>query len=102
MGDFRGVLFLIRKPGVGDPVCSVDVATSPISGGPRCSYSDSLGVMSRVAGLVLLMAAVGGFFWAFKLLVDRPGSLVGILFFVPVWFAAVAGVKLVSGQTEDD
>ena len=40
MGGFRGVLFLIRRPGVG-PACSVDVATLPISGGPRCSYSDS-------------------------------------------------------------
>ena len=58
--------------------------------------------MNRVAGWVLLVAAVGGFFWAFKLLVDRPGSLVGVLFFVPVWFAAVAGVELGSGQTEDD
>ena len=48
------------------------------------------------------MAAIGGFLWAFKLFVDRPGSLVGILLFVPVWFAAVAGVKLVAGQTEDD
>jgi len=58
--------------------------------------------MRRIVGRVLLVAAVGGFFWAFKLLVDRPGSLVGILLFVPVWFAAVVGVKLVSGQTEDD
>jgi len=58
--------------------------------------------MNRVAGLVLLVAAVGGFFWAFKLLVDRPGSLVGILLFVPIWFAAITGVKLVAGQTEDD
>ena len=58
--------------------------------------------MSRAAGWVLLVAAVGGFVWAFKLLVDRPGSLVGVLLFVPVWFAAVSGVELVSGQTEDD
>ena len=64
--------------------------------------SDSLGVMNRAAGWVLLVAAIGAFFWAFKLLVDRPGSLVGILLFVPVWFAAIAGVKLVAGQTEDD
>ena len=58
--------------------------------------------MNRVAGLVLLVAAIGGFLWAFKLLVDRPGSLVGILLCVPIWFVAIAGVKLVAGQTEDD
>ena len=66
------------------------------------AYSDSLSVMNRFAGLVLLVAAVGGFAWAFKLLVDRPGSLVGILLFVPIWFAAIAGVKLVAGQTENN
>ncbi len=58
--------------------------------------------MNRVAGWVVLLAAVGGFAWAFKLLVERPGSLVGILLFVPVWFAAIAGVNLVAGQTKAD
>ena len=58
--------------------------------------------MRRVAGWVLLGVAAGGFYWAFKLLVDTPGSLVGILLFVPVGFAAIAGVHLAGSQTEDD
>ncbi len=66
------------------------------------SCADSLSVMNRVAGWVLLVAAAGGFFWAFKLLADTPGSLVGILLLVPVVFAAFAGVNLAGGQKEDD
>jgi drug/metabolite transporter (DMT)-like permease len=57
--------------------------------------------MRRKVGWVLLVAAVGGFFWAFKLLADTPGSLVGILLLVPVAFAAVGGVHLVGGEKED-
>jgi hypothetical protein len=56
----------------------------------------------RVVGWVLLLAAVGGFFWAFKLLVDTPGSLVGILLLVPVMFAALGGVRLAGGEKRDD
>ncbi len=58
--------------------------------------------MRRNVGRVLLVAASGGYFWAFKLLADTPGSLVGILLLVPVAFAAVGGVNLVGGKTEDD
>jgi hypothetical protein len=54
-----------------------------------------------MVGWVLLVAAVGGFFWAFKLLADTPGSLVGILLLVPVMFAALGGVNLVGGEKED-
>ncbi len=64
--------------------------------------ADSLSVMKRVVGWMLLLAAVGGFFWAFKLLADTPGSLVGILLLVPVMFAAVGGVNLVGGEREDE
>ncbi len=63
---------------------------------------DSLCEMSRVVGWVLLVAAVGGFIWAFMLLADTPGSLVGILLLVPVMFAAVGGVNLVGGKKEGD
>ena len=63
---------------------------------------DSLSEMKRVVGWVLLVAAVGGFFWAFKLLADTPGSMVGILLLVPVMFAAVGGVNLVGGKKEGD
>jgi drug/metabolite transporter (DMT)-like permease len=66
------------------------------------AYADSLNVMKRVVGWVLLVATVGGFFWAFKLLADTPGSLVGILLLVPVAFAAVGGVNLVGGEKEGD
>ncbi len=65
------------------------------------AYADSVCEMRRVVGWVLLMAAAGGFFWAFKLLADTPGSLVGILLLVPVGFAAVGGVNLVGGERED-
>jgi hypothetical protein len=58
--------------------------------------------MKRVVGWVLLMAALGGFIWAFKLLADTPGSLVGILILVPVMFAAVGGVNLVGGEKEGE
>jgi drug/metabolite transporter (DMT)-like permease len=65
------------------------------------AYADRLCEMSRVVGWVLLVASVGGFVWAFKLLADTPGSLVGILLLVPVAFAAVGGVHLVGGEKED-
>ncbi len=58
--------------------------------------------MRPIVGWVLLVVAVGGFFWAFKLLADTPGSLVGILLLVPVGFAAVGGVNLVGGGKEGD
>ena len=58
--------------------------------------------MKRVVGWVLLVAAVGGFIWAFKLLTDTPGSLVGILILVPVMFAALGGVNLVGNRKEDN
>ena len=64
--------------------------------------ADSLSVMRRVVGWMLLVAAVGGFIWAFKLLADTPGSLVGILLLVPVMFAAFGGVNLVGGEKEGD
>ena len=48
------------------------------------------------------MVAIGGFYWAFKLLIDSPGSLVGILLFIPVGFAAVVGVNLVGFQKEGE
>jgi putative effector of murein hydrolase LrgA (UPF0299 family) len=66
------------------------------------AYADSVCEMMRVVGWVLLMAAVGGFIWAFKLLADTPGSLVGILILVPVMFAAVGGVNLVGGEKEGE
>ena len=64
--------------------------------------SDSLCLMERIAGWMLLMVATGGFYWAFKLLIDSPGSLVGILLFIPVGFAAVVGVNLVGSQKEGE
>ena len=64
--------------------------------------TDRLHEMRRVVGWVLLVAAVGGFFWAFKLLADTPGSLVGILLLVPVMFAGLGGVSLAGGGREDD
>jgi len=51
---------------------------------------------------MLLVVAIGGFYWAFKLLIDSPGSLVGILLFIPVGFAAVVGVNLVGSQKEGE
>ncbi len=54
--------------------------------------------MKRVAGWVLILVAIGGFYWAFKLLADTPGSLVGILILVPVMGAAMAGVSLAGGE----
>ena len=58
--------------------------------------------MKRVAGWVLVIAAVGGFYWAFKLLADTPGSLAGILLLVPVMFAALVGVNLTGSKKEGD
>ena len=65
------------------------------------AYSDRLCEMRRVVGWVLLAASVGGFFWAFKLLADTPGSLVGILLLVPVMFAGLGGVSLAGSVRED-
>lgn len=63
---------------------------------------DSLGVVKQVVGWVLILSAVGGFYWSFKLLADAPGSLVGILLLIPVMVAAMAGVNLAGSKKEGD
>lgn len=59
-------------------------------------------LMKRVVGWVLILTALGGFYWAFKLLADTPGSLVGILLLVPVMFAALGGVNFAGSKNEGD
>jgi hypothetical protein len=65
------------------------------------AYAGRLCEVRRVVGWVLLVACVGGFFWAFKLLADTPGSLVGILLLVPVMAASFGGVNLAGGRKDE-
>ncbi len=50
----------------------------------------------------MILSAVWGFYWSFKLLADTPGSLAGILLLVPVMVAAMAGVNLAGSKKEGD
>ena len=55
--------------------------------------------MKQVVGWVLILSAVVGFYWSFKLLADAPGSLVGILLLIPVMVAAMVGVNLAGSRS---